>query len=88
MKEEENKKATEKQEEADEKFVIKPYLKSELAEMYSPHLTTAGAMNKLNGWIRKNPELYSQMYNGREGRKDVSYSTRQVRLIVAYLDEP
>ena len=73
----------------DEKlFVIRPYLKVELARMYSPRLSDRSAMNKLNGWIRCNPQLHARLYGGREGKNDICFSVRQVRLIVEFLDEP
>lgn len=71
-----------------ETFVIQSYLKSELAQMYSPNLSPAGAMNKLGIWIRHNPELHRLLYNGREGKNDITFSIRQVSLLVEYLEEP
>ena len=59
---------TEKEEAEEEPFVIRPYLKSELAHKYNP--------------------LYDAMYSGGEGKNDHAYSSRQVRLIVKFLDEP
>lgn len=79
---------TEKEEEVEEPFIIRPYLKSELAHMYNPHLPQTYAMQKLRGWIKKNKELHDAMYDGSEGKNDHAYSTRQVRLLVKYLDEP
>ena len=49
---------TEKEEAEEEPFVIRPYLKSELAHKYNPHLPLIYAMQKLRGWIRNNKELY------------------------------
>ena len=43
---------------------------------------------QLRGWIRNNKELYDAMYSGGEGKNDQAYSSRQVRLIVKFLDEP
>ena len=79
---------TEKEEAEEEPFVIRPYLKSELAHKYNPHLPLIYAMQKLRGWIRNNKELYDAMYSGGEGKNDHAYSSRQVRLIVKFLDEP
>ena len=56
--------------------------------MYSPRLSDRSAMNKLNGWIRCNPQLHARLYGGREGKNDICFSVRQVRLIVEFLDEP
>lgn len=41
---------TEKEEAEEEPFVIRPYLKSELAHKYNPHLPLIYAMQKLRGW--------------------------------------
>lgn len=79
---------TEKEEAEEEPFVIRPYLKSELAHKYNPDLPLIYAMQKLRGWIRNNKELYDAMYSGGEGKNDHAYSSRQVRLIVKFLDEP
>ena len=69
---------TEKEEAEEEPFVIRPYLKSELAHKYNPHLPLIYAMQKLRGWIRNNKELYDAMYSGGEGKNDHAYSSRQV----------
>ncbi|TRX46831.1 DUF4248 domain-containing protein [Bacteroides sp. HF-5092] len=78
----------EKEETEEEPFVIRPYLKSELAHLYNPYVPLAYAMRKMREWIRNNKELYDAMYSGGEGKNDHAYSARQVRLIVRYLDEP
>ena len=78
----------EKEEAEEEPFVIRPYLKSELAHKYNPHLPLIYAMQKLRGWIRNKKELYDAMHSGGEGKNDHAYSSRQVRLIVKFLDEP
>lgn len=74
--------------EEEEKFVVKSYLKADLAVLYNPHLPVVYAMRKLRGWIRVNAPLYALMYQGGEGKNDHSYSRRQVRLIVEYIGEP
>lgn len=78
----------EKEEIAEEPFVIRPYLKSELAHLYNPYVPLVYAMRKMREWIRNNKELYDAMYSGGEGKNDHAYSARQVRLIVRYPDEP
>ena len=79
---------TEREEAEEKPFVIRPYLKSELAHKYNPHLPLIYAMQKLRGWIRNNKELNDDMYRGLEWKNANAYSTRQVRLIVKFLDEP
>ena len=44
----------------EEKFVIKAYLKADLARLYSPNLPAGYAMCKLRSWIRRNKELHDQ----------------------------
>ena len=72
----------------DAPFVARPCLKVELARLYSPRLSDRAAMNKLNQWIRTCPGLHRAVYGGREGKNDVSFSLRQVRLIIEFLGEP
>lgn len=79
---------SEKEETVEEPFVIRPYLKSELAHLYNPYVPLVYAMRKMREWIRNNKELYDAMYSGGEGKNDHAYSARQVRLIVKYLDTP
>ena len=74
--------------EEETKFVVKSYLKADLAHLYHPNLPSPYAMCKLRGWIRKNKELHSLLYQGGEGKNDHSYTRRQVSLIVRYLDTP
>ena len=44
----------EKEEIAEEPFVIRPYLKSELAHLYNPYVPLVYAMRKMREWIRNN----------------------------------
>ena len=67
-------------------FQIRPYLKADLAKLYHPHLPVSYAMQKLRSWIRRCPELHSQLYAAGEGKNDHSYTRRQVALIIQYLD--
>lgn len=69
-------------------FLIRSYLKVELAQLYFPTLSPASALKKLRKWITSNPELHRHMAEGLEGRNDQSYSHRQVALLVQYLEEP
>ena len=48
--------------EEETKFVVKSYLKADLAHLYHPNLPIPYAMCKLRGWIRKNKELHSLLY--------------------------
>lgn len=69
-------------------FLIRSYLKVELAQLYFPTLSPASALKKLRKWIARNPELKRHMSEGLEGRNDQSYSHRQVLLLVKYLEVP
>ena len=55
----------------DAPFVLRPYLKMDLARLYSPGLADRSAMNRLNRWIRHNRDLHDRLYSGREGKNDV-----------------
>ena len=46
----------EKEEIAEEPFVIRPYLKSELAHLYNPYVPLVYAMRKMREWIRNKKE--------------------------------
>ena len=50
----------EKEEIAEEPFVIRPYLKSELAHLYNPYVPLVYAMRKMREWIRNNKEYMTQ----------------------------
>lgn len=71
-----------------EEFQVRVYLKTELAQLYAPHLDPEAALRKLRKWIHRNPELYDELYAGTEGKNEQAYSKRQVAIIVRYLDAP
>ncbi|MCK9159703.1 MAG: DUF4248 domain-containing protein [Bacteroidaceae bacterium] len=73
---------------AEQPFIIRPYLKSELAGLYNPELSAVYALRKLRGWINHNDELREHFYTERESKKDVAFSKRQVRMLVEILGEP
>ena len=77
-----------KEEDEEEAFVVKSYFKADLAHMYLPNLPLVYAMRKFRYWIRSNKELYALIFQAGEGKNDHSYSRRQVRLIIQYLDIP
>ena len=78
----------EKEEIAEEPFVRRPYLKSELAHLYNPYGPLVYAMRKMREWIRNNKELYDAMYSGGEGKNDHAYSAMHVFMMFRVLDEP
>lgn len=73
-----------------EKFVVRCYAKSELAEMYFPGLRREIAGQKLKRWIRKCSDLSNELTKEEYGYRmqTRTYSAREVRLIVHYLGEP
>lgn len=71
-----------------EEFQVRVYLKTELAQLYAPHLDPEAALRKMRKWIHRNPELYDELYAGTEGKNEQAYSKRQVAIIVRYLDAP
>lgn len=75
-------------EKLEEDFHIRVYLKTELAQLYAPHLDPEAALRKMRKWIHRNPELYRELYEGAEGKNEQAYSKRQVEILVRYLDTP
>lgn len=76
------------EEEKEEEFRIRVYLKTELAQLYSPHLTPEAALRKMQKWIRHNVPLHEELYSGKEGKNEQAFSKRQVEILVKYLDPP
>ena len=73
---------------AQEEFQIRVYLKTELAQLYAPHLDPEAALRKMRKWIHRNPAHYRELYAGTEGKTEQAYSKRQVAIIVRYLEAP
>lgn len=77
---------------------IKPYLctmfryhtygKSELAQLYCPHLTTSAARRKLMSWIARQPQLIDELHRSGFTPNTHTFTPYQVRLIVDALGEP
>ena len=70
------------------RFEIKAYLKSDLALLYFPCLSSEAALRKLRRWINFNPSMHRELYDGPEGKNDQIFSRRQVAILVRYLDAP
>lgn len=72
----------------DRPFIVRPYSKAELANMYLPHCTRRVALRKFNTWLRLDPTLWEQLR--KEGfTMKIRYCNRaQVQLIVQHLGEP
>ena len=67
---------------------VRAYLKSDLAQLYFPCLSSEAALRKLRRWINFNPSLHRELYDGPEGKNDQLFSRRQVAILVKYLDAP
>lgn len=69
---------------------IRPYSKSELAQMYAPELGagTNSALNRLSVWINRNPELLQALERSGYTKNQRLFTSYQVRLIFEYLGEP
>ena len=73
---------------AQEEFQVRVYLKTELAQLYAPHLDPEAALRKMRKWIPRNPALYRELYAGTAGKNEQAYSKRQLAIIVRYLEAP
>ena len=70
-------------------YEIRTYGKSELAMLYFPNaLTTAGAMNNLNSWIRGCRPLHEAIRGCGMPPKSKFFTPREVALLFEYLGEP
>lgn len=69
-------------------FVIRPYGRTELALIYSPHLCPEAAFRKLKQWIALAPGLSDRLMALGSSPRSRSYTPAQVSLIVAALGEP
>ena len=74
----------------EEKFIVRCYGKSELANLYFPNLRPEIASQKLKRWIRKCKALFEELTKEEFGYRvtDKNYTAREVKLIVYYLGEP
>ena len=59
---------------AQEEFQIRVYLKTELAQLYAPHLDPEAALRKMRKWIHRNPDLYRELYAGIQQKTSGYYS--------------
>lgn len=82
------KKVKEESREENDEFEIRVYLKTELAQLYSPYLGPEAALRKMQKWIRHNAQLHEELYSGKEGKNEQAFSKRQVEILVKYLDSP
>ena len=69
-------------------MTIKCYPKSEFALLYFPDSDAHVALNRLNSWIRRCPELQKALIACNQTRFAKFFSAQAVRLIIEYLGEP
>ncbi|MGL5979355.1 MAG: DUF4248 domain-containing protein [Phocaeicola sp.] len=69
-------------------FVYRPYPKSELALLYSPHSTPATALQQLYRWINYHPTLRSELHAMGYKKTRHTFLRNEVALIVHHLGEP
>ena len=72
----------------DQSLPIDPYGWNELAQLYSPALSSSAQNKQLLRWIQNHPQLRDEL--AREGwvKGTRRLTSMQVRIIVAYLGEP
>lgn len=69
-------------------FTIRAYGRTELAEMYLPHLSPSHAWRKLQEWIAVAPGLKQQLICLGYRTSQRMWTPRQVKAIVEALGEP
>ncbi len=71
-----------------EPFHIRMYGKSELAQLYCPHISPSAARRKLMQWIAMQPRLVESLQH--IGLTDASrcFTPAQVKLIIEAIGEP
>ncbi|MBE6283536.1 MAG: DUF4248 domain-containing protein [Mediterranea massiliensis] len=69
-------------------FTVRTYGRTELAQLYNPHIDPKNAFRKLRAWIAYNPALTQQLAAlGYDGRAR-TFTPAQVAAIVRFLGEP
>ena len=69
-------------------FKIRAYGRMELAQLYSPELTSIAAYRKRNKWIARCPGLQQRLYDLGYQPQRRYYTPLEVRVIVDALGEP
>lgn len=71
-----------------ETFEYRTYGKGELANLYSPHISSGAACRKLMGWIRFHPTLMDALTAVGFTERSRTFTPIQVKLIIDALGEP
>lgn len=69
-------------------FLPRAYGRTELAQLYNPHLSPGAAWQKLRAWITRYPSLWQQLFAAGYSPHQRVFTPRQVALIVEALGEP
>lgn len=69
-------------------FIVRTYMKSELAHLYNPQLTLKNATQVLRRWITHNAELHQALLRAGYQEHNRSFTPRQVQIIIDILGEP
>ena len=69
-------------------FKIKAYTKKELALRYFPDSMPRTAVNHLMAWIRRCPDLATELNNTCYQPTSKAFTPRQVKIITEMLGEP
>lgn len=72
----------------DKSFRVRAYGRTELAQLYNPHLTPGRAWIKLQEWIRYVPEAERALARLGYRKTQRTFTPAQVALIVRWLGEP
>lgn len=69
-------------------FKIRPYTKTQLAQIYFPGSTEEAARRRLMRWIKHCKPLVKALGDANYSTHNMCFSPRQVRLIVDFLGIP
>ncbi len=69
-------------------FKIRTYGRMELAQMYSPDLTSRSAWRKFKSWLYLSPGLMLHLYESGYKKGIRTFTAKQVEMIVNAIGEP
>lgn len=71
-----------------QEFKIRPYTKSQLAQMYFPELSNVAARRRLARWIARCQPLCDKLADANYDKNSRWFTPNQVRCIVEHFGEP
>ena len=69
-------------------FKIRPYGRTELAQLYSPDIAPESAWKKFKRWINHHPTLSAQLRESGYNDRQRTFTPLQVTIIIEALGEP